>query len=219
MRRAIAIGILAALVVPVGAESQGRNIPDPSAALASLRWRSIGPANMGGRVTDIAGIPGKPSLFYVAAADGGIFKTTNGGVTFEPIFDGQDVLSVGAIAVSPSDSNVIWAGTGEGNVRNSASFGNGVYRSTDAGATWTHLGLADTERIARIRVDPRGRDGPRVGTERGARAVQDHRWWQDVEQSPLRRPRLRLLRRRPRRVEPAHPLCRHVHLPAAAVAL
>jgi len=104
-------------------------------AVSRLPWRSIGPANMGGRVADIAGIPGDPATYYVVPANGGIFKTTNGGTTFKPIFDKQNIASVGAIAIAPSDPNVIWAGTGEGDPRNSASFGNGVYRSTDAGET------------------------------------------------------------------------------------
>jgi photosystem II stability/assembly factor-like uncharacterized protein len=138
--------------------------PNEAALLANLKWRSIGPANMGGRVTDIAGIPGDPSIFYVGAADGGIFKTTNGGTTFDALFQDQPVLSIGAIAIAPSDPNVIWAGTGEGDPRNSASFGNGVYRSTDAGKTWKHLGLADSERIKRIRVDPRDPDTAYVAT-------------------------------------------------------
>jgi photosystem II stability/assembly factor-like uncharacterized protein len=129
-----------------------------SGPLGMLNWRSIGPANTGGRVTAIEGIAGDPTTFYVGAADGGVWKTVNAGTTFRPVFDHQATLSIGALAVAPSDINVIYAGTGEGNPRNSVSFGDGVYRSTDAGDTWTHLGLADTERIARIRVDPRNPD-------------------------------------------------------------
>ena len=121
---------------------------------AGLRWRSIGPANPGGRVTDIAGVPGDPNTFYVAGAVGGIFKTTNGGMTFAPIFDDQPVASIGAIAIAPSDPKVLWVGTGEGDPRNDASVGDGVYRSTDAGQTWKHVGLPDSERIKRIRVHP-----------------------------------------------------------------
>lgn len=126
--------------------------------LKALTWRSIGPANMGGRVTDIVGIPGNRDTFYVAGADGGVFKTTNGGVTFEELFTDQPVYSVGALAIAPSDHNVVWLGSGEGDPRNSASFGNGVYRSTDGGKTWQHLGLSDTERIKRIVIDPRNPD-------------------------------------------------------------
>lgn len=123
-------------------------------ALKSYEWRAIGPANMGGRVTDIDGIPGDPSTFYISGADGGIFKTTNGGVDFTPIFEGQRAYSIGALTVAPSDPNVLWVGTGEGDPRNSVGYGWGVYRSVDAGSNWTHLGLKETERIKRIVVDP-----------------------------------------------------------------
>lgn len=126
--------------------------------LGQVRWRPIGPANMGGRVTDIAGVPGDPSTFYVAAADGGIFKTTNAGTTFEALFTNQKAYSMGAIAVAASDPEVIWAGTGEGDPRNSVGYGNGVYRSVDGGKTWTHLGLDKTDRIKRIAVNPQNPD-------------------------------------------------------------
>jgi photosystem II stability/assembly factor-like uncharacterized protein len=125
-----------------------------NAALRNLEWRSIGPANPGGRTTVVVGVPGNPDVFYVAGAAGGIFKTTNAGTTFTPIFDSQPVASIGAVAIARSNPDVLWVGTGEGDPRNNASFGNGVYRSTDAGATWTHVGLDDTERIKRIAVDP-----------------------------------------------------------------
>ena len=122
--------------------------------LKNLKWRAIGPANMGGRVTDITGLPGDPSTFYVAGADGGVFKTTNGGVTMQTLFTDQKSYSVGALAIAPSDHNVIWLGSGEGDPRNSVSYGHGVYRSIDAGQTWEHLGLDETERIKRIVVHP-----------------------------------------------------------------
>ena len=129
-----------------------------SDALKSYEWRAIGPANMGGRVTDIDGIPGDASTFYVSGADGGIFKTTNGGVSFTPIFEGQRAYSIGALTIAPSDHNVLWVGTGEGDPRNSVGYGWGVYRSVDAGKSWTHLGLKETERIKRIVVDPNDPD-------------------------------------------------------------
>jgi photosystem II stability/assembly factor-like uncharacterized protein len=153
MRKLVVVYVLIATMVPLLAQTP-TPVANEAKVLSNLRWRSIGPANMGGRVTDIAGIPGDSSIVYVAGADGGIFKTTNGGTTFRPIFDNQPVLSVGAIAIAPSDYNVIWVGTGEGDPRNTASFGNGVYRSTDAGETWKHLGLDDSEKIKRIRVHP-----------------------------------------------------------------
>ena len=123
-------------------------------ALEELKWRSIGPANMGGRVTDILGVPGDPRVFWVAGADGGLWKTENAGTTFTAQFEDQPVYSVGAIALAPSDHNVLWLGTGEGDPRNSVSYGNGVYRSTQGGRSWTHVGLAGTERIKRIVVHP-----------------------------------------------------------------
>lgn len=126
--------------------------------LQSYSWRAIGPANMGGRVTDIDGIPGNPSTFYVSGADGGIHKTIDGGVSFDPIFENQRAYSIGALTLAPSDPNVLWVGTGEGDPRNSVGYGWGVYRSDDAGATWKHLGLKKTERIKRIVVDPNDPD-------------------------------------------------------------
>ena len=146
----LALGLLAIGALPSAAQQTAEEI-----TMKSMPWRSIGPANMGGRVSDIVGIPGDTKTFYVATPDAGIWKTTNGGTTFEGIFQNESVYSIGAIALAPSDPNVIWVGTGEGDPRNSVSYGNGVYRSTDAGKTWTHLGLDDTERIHRIVVDTR----------------------------------------------------------------
>jgi len=150
---------LAGLTLGVGSlRAQSTPVPTGTAALSSLTWRAIGPANMGGRVTAVEGIPGVRDTFYIAGADGGIFKTTNAGVTFTALFTDQAVYSIGAVAVAPSDHNVIWVGTGEGDPRNTASFGDGVYRSDDAGHSWRHLGLDDTERIKRIVVHPRDPD-------------------------------------------------------------
>jgi len=143
------------LITQLSATAQ---VLSPDKGLQKLKWRPIGPANMGGRVTDIAGVPGDPTTFYVGGADGGIFKTTNGGVTFEPIFDGQRAYSIGTIAVAPSDPEVLWVGTGEGDPRNSVGYGYGVYRSTDGGKTWIHLGLEKTDRIKRIAVNPTNPD-------------------------------------------------------------
>jgi len=131
--------------------------PD-SALLNSLRWRAIGPANMSGRITDIEGLPSPSRTFYVAAAAGGIWKTTNGGVTFRPIFDDQRVISMGDIAIAPSDTLQLWAGTGEEDSRNSISPGGGIYKSTDGGKSWRLMGLEKTEQIARIVVHPTNPD-------------------------------------------------------------
>src|SRR5499427_2100255 len=143
--------------------------PSPSATLSpspslpplneplfkNLKARSIGPAVMGGRVSDIAIDPHNPFIFYVALGHGGVFKSRDNGVTFEPIFDKQPTRSIGALAVAPSDSDVVWVGTGEANDRNSSDWGDGVYRSTDGGETWQNVGLKDSRAIARIVVDPK----------------------------------------------------------------
>lgn len=127
-------------------------------ALGSMEWRSIGPANMGGRVTDIIGIPGNTKTYWVGAANGGLWKTTNGGTTFTGQWQDEASYSVGSVALAPSDHNVLYLGSGEGDPRNSVSYGLGVWRSTDGGANWAHLGLSDTERIKRIRVHPNDPD-------------------------------------------------------------
>ena len=121
-----------------------------------LRWRYIGPT--GNRVIAIAGIPGNPNVYYAGAASGGIFKTTDNGAHWDAVFDDQPVSSIGSLAVAPSDSNVVWAGTGEAFIRSNISIGNGIYRSTDAGRTWTHAGLDQTGRIGRVVIDPRNAD-------------------------------------------------------------
>jgi photosystem II stability/assembly factor-like uncharacterized protein len=128
--------------------------PVSSIQLATLKARGIGPALMGGRVSDFALHPTDPFTFYVAQATGGVWKTTDNGDTFSPIFDSQPVASIGAVAVSPSAPNVVWVGTGEANDRNSSGWGNGVYRSTDGGGKWTHVGLPTSKAIARIAPHP-----------------------------------------------------------------
>ncbi|HEY6321009.1 MAG TPA: hypothetical protein VJA16_05570 [Thermoanaerobaculia bacterium] len=148
--------LLLLLPLTAGAAGPSRATPggfDPD-LLAGLRARSIGPAAMSGRVTVIEGVAADPRTLYVGAASGGVWKSVNGGLTWEPIFDDQPVASIGAIAVFQKSPDVVWVGTGEGNVRNSAAAGNGVYRSLDGGKTWTHLGLDATERIARIVLHP-----------------------------------------------------------------
>src|SRR5205085_2685036 len=108
-----------------------------------LQWRAIGPATMGGRIDDFAVVESNPTTWYVGAATGGLWKTTNNGTTFEPIFDEQGSTSIGDVAIAPSDPNIIWVGSGESNNRQSSSWGDGVYRSLDGGKTWVNCGLRD----------------------------------------------------------------------------
>jgi photosystem II stability/assembly factor-like uncharacterized protein len=128
--------------------------PDYDAILKPLRFREIGPATMGGRIDDFAVVESDPHTFYVGTASGGLLKTRNGGTTWESLFDNEAVSTIGDVTVAPSDPSVVWVGTGEPNNRQSSSWGNGVYRSTDAGATFQHVGLAETHHIARIAVHP-----------------------------------------------------------------
>jgi photosystem II stability/assembly factor-like uncharacterized protein len=148
---------VAALTGPSGAVAQV-STPLDSTVLAAFRWRLVGPANMMGRVSDIEGIPGPSRTFYVASVAGGIWKTTNGGVTFRPLFDRERVVSLGDLAIAPSDTNIIWAGTGEEDSRNSISPGGGIYQSTNGGLTWTLMGLEKTQTIGRIIVHPTNPD-------------------------------------------------------------
>ncbi len=129
-----------------------------STLLAGLAARSIGPAAMSGRVAAIAVVDSDPTQIYVGAATGGVWKSTNGAVTFAPIFDDQSIAAIGAIAIFQAAPDIVWVGTGEGNPRNSASVGNGIYKSRDGGRTWQHLGLEKSERIHRIVLHPSNPD-------------------------------------------------------------
>ncbi|HKD12361.1 MAG TPA: hypothetical protein VKE50_09810, partial [Thermoanaerobaculia bacterium] len=120
---------------------------------AGMRWRMAGPFR-GGRAVAVAGVPSVPDRFYFGAVGGGVWRTDNAGRTWEPIFDGQPVASIGAIAVAPSDPRVLYVGSGEADMRSDISYGNGVYKSLDAGESWTRVGLTDTRQIGRIVVDP-----------------------------------------------------------------
>jgi photosystem II stability/assembly factor-like uncharacterized protein len=129
-----------------------------SELLGELRFRSIGPAVTGGRIHDVEALSFDPSTIYLATASGGIWRSTNKGTTWTPIFDDQLVSTFGDLAIAPSNPNVIWAGTGEQNNRQSTSWGHGVYRSTDGGDSWTHLGLENTRHIGRVVVHPEEAD-------------------------------------------------------------
>ena len=141
--------VLGGFAAPL-AEGRGVTAED----LRGLSWRGIGPAVMSGRVTAVAGVPGNPMILLAGHSTAGLYKSEDGGVTFRSIFNDGGTLSIGAVAIDPRNPAVIYVGTGEGNPRNSASFGDGVYRTLDGGQTWQHLGLEKTERITRILVDP-----------------------------------------------------------------
>ena len=148
----IPLGVILLAVEPALAQS-------PEAPLTrvaeQLEFREIGPTIMGGRVSDIDAVEADPSTFYVATATGGVWKTTNMGISFEPIFTDQSTASIGDVTIAQNDPNVVWVGTGEPQNRQSSPWGNGVYLSTDAGATWDHVGLEETHHISRIQIDPR----------------------------------------------------------------
>jgi photosystem II stability/assembly factor-like uncharacterized protein len=150
---------------PAAAQSP-RATPSPSPTPTPINWstdpmlkrfvfRSIGPASMGGRIDDITAVEQNPYIIYVAFATNGVWKSTNNGTTFQPIFDTYGTHSVGDVAVAPSDPNIVWVGTGEANNRQSSSFGDGIYKSTDGGKTFTKMGLEDSQTIARIVIDPK----------------------------------------------------------------
>ena len=123
-----------------------------------LKWRNVGPAVTSGRISDFAVHPQKRSTYYVATASGGVWKTTNAGTTYEPIFDSQGSYSIGCVTLDPNNPNVVWVGTGENNNQRSVAYGDGVYKSNDGGKSWEHMGLKESEHIGKIIVDPRNSD-------------------------------------------------------------
>ena len=125
----------------------------PPGAYQDLAWRLIGPMR-GGRTRAVAGVPGQPAVFYIGAVNGGVWKTDDAGRTWQPIFDAEPTQSIGAIAVAPSDPNILYVASGEGLLRPDLSVGNGIYRSADGGRTWEHRGLADGQQIAELAIDP-----------------------------------------------------------------
>lgn len=151
--RAALGGIVASvfLAAPLSSWAQAST----SDILQELRFRNVGPAVMSGRIADLEVDPKRPATIYVATASGGVWKSTSGGVNWTPIFDSMDSASIGDVTVSSADSNIIWVGAGESNNRNSSAWGRGVYKSADAGATWTKMGLESTQQIARIVTHPK----------------------------------------------------------------
>ena len=155
-----------------------------------LKWRSIGPSLTSGRISDIAVNPNNPFEYYVATASGGVWKTINSGVDYQPIFDKQGSYSIGCITMDPNNSNVIWVGTGENNNQRSVSYGDGVYKSLDGGNTWEHMGLKTSEHIGKIIVHPKNSDivyvaaiGPlwSKGGERGLyKTINGGKTWESI---------------------------------------
>jgi photosystem II stability/assembly factor-like uncharacterized protein len=161
LRRATVIaGLAAGLLTGTAVQAQQYS----SRLFSGMRWRLVGPGT-GGRVEAVAGVPGQPNTYYIGAVDGGVWKTTNGGLNWTPLFNHEAVASIGAIAIAPSDSNVIYVGTGEEAPRGDLSFGDGIYKSTDGGKTWQQMGLKESRQIGKIVVDPRNPDVVYVAAE------------------------------------------------------
>src|SRR5271169_2647355 len=152
MRRLTALCALAFLSIAVNSTAQVN-----PALIGGMKWRQVGPFR-GGRVLAVAGVPGDPNTYYFGGVAGGVFKSDNGGLSWTATFDHESVSSIGAIAVADSDHNIIYAGSGEACLRGNISYGDGVYKSTDAGHTWKNIGLKDTRHIGAIAIDPRNPD-------------------------------------------------------------
>jgi len=136
------------------ASAKPKASPTPSSEYANMKWREVGPAATGGRVAAVAGSATDANLYYIGAAGGGVWKSENGGATWDSVFDDQDVQSIGAVSIAPSDNKVVWVGSGEANPRNDVLLGTGVFKSTDAGGTWKKMGLAGLQSISRVLIDP-----------------------------------------------------------------
>ncbi|MGB4843576.1 MAG: hypothetical protein WBP16_03865, partial [Ferruginibacter sp.] len=159
-------------------------------SLAGLSFRSVGPAITSGRIADIAVNPNNHSEYYVAAAAGGVWKTKNAGNTFDPIFDGEGSFSIGCLAIDPTNSNVVWVGSGENNNQRVVAYGDGIYKSEDGGKSWKNMGLKNSEHIGRIAIDPTNNDivyvaayGPvwKSGGERGIyKSIDGGKTWKQV---------------------------------------
>jgi hypothetical protein len=148
-------GILAGLSFLPLAVVSGQSPVDIESISTGLKFREVGPAVMGGRIADLAVVESRPQVFYVGTASGGLWKTENHGTTWQPLFDNQPTASIGDVTLAPSNPNVVWVGSGEPQNRQSSPWGDGVYKSTDGGRTWKHLGLNETRHIGRIVVHPR----------------------------------------------------------------
>jgi len=191
---ALGLGPYVALAALIGSWPAEATPPGPRAQVdpalfQELHWRLVGPFR-GGRVLTVSGVPGQPTRFYFGSVNGGVWETGNAGRTWRPVFDGQPVGSIGALAVAPSNPRVLYVGSGEADMRSDIAQGDGVYKTLDGGSSWTKLGLADTQQIGRIIVDPRNQDHVLVAAlghpygpnpERGVFATTDGgRSWQKV---------------------------------------
>ena len=159
-RFAVAL-VLVLLWVPAALAQNGEEVDVgrlSSEMLAALQWRHVGPAISSGRIVDFAVPEGQSSIVYAASASGGLWKTVNHGTTWTPVFENEGSISIGAVAVAPSNASVIWVGTGEANNQRSSSWGDGVYKSEDGGKTWTHMGLRESQHVGGIAIDPRDPD-------------------------------------------------------------
>src|SRR4051812_47499267 len=154
MKRLLVLAAASAVAAAIPLAGQNGGALD-TGALKGLQLRSLGPALATGRIQDIDIDPKNPSIWYVASAFGGLWKTTNRGITFTPIFDDQGSFTLCCVVVDPKNSNVVWVGSGENASQRSAHFGDGVYKSSDAGNTWTNVGLKSSEHIGKIIIDPR----------------------------------------------------------------
>ncbi|HQQ83711.1 MAG TPA: glycosyl hydrolase, partial [Cyclobacteriaceae bacterium] len=185
MKKLITLGLLFTTLVATAQKPKTPEVKPPAkeeVSLGGIRFRNIGPAVTSGRIADFAVNPNNFNEYYVATASGGVWKTKNDGITYEPIFDGQGSYSIGCITLDPNNSNVVWVGSGENNNQRSVAYGDGVYKSEDGGASWKNMGLKTSEHIGKIIVDPRNSDvvyvaaiGPlwKEGGERGVYKTTD----------------------------------------------
>jgi len=146
------------LMLAISLVSLGLAAADNPGLTKDLQWRSVGPSIMGGRIDDFAVVESNPDIVYMAAASSGLWKSTNGGTSWMPIFDDFGTTSIGDVTIAPSNPDIVWVGTGEANARQSSSWGNGVYKSADGGATWQRMGLEESRHIGRIVIDPKNPD-------------------------------------------------------------
>ena len=169
MKRVLFIALIAAFVIPFSslhAQKKKKGSGDTkevvdslkNVSLSGLQFRAIGPALTGGRVVDLAINPNDNSEYFIASGHGSLWKTTNRGTTFKPVFDHQKTFAIGAVVYDPNNTNVVWVGTGEHNNQNNVIYGDGVYKSEDGGASWTNKGLKDSDHIGMIVVDPSNSD-------------------------------------------------------------